>query len=232
MQREVIYTTVSQGQYSRESSYKERYTPSIKPKRSHSVPWSTRKKASHYYLERPRPSTIMGLQERIESRPPVTKDITGPTPCSYTLRTPYTGPATKIGPPSKYPRGALPSTSANREVWTLQVNNNETPCPSKYLLPGALGDSCPTNRCYPAYSMGTRLKDIHRPAVDVPAPNKYKVGNSQWKGSPAFSIGYRRHKKSWTFPGPAQYSPRYSVCRKNAPSYSMQGRSSIITGLK
>lgn len=88
-----------------------------------------------------RTSLRTGLQERIESRPPVTKDITGPTPCSYTLRTPYTGPATKIGPPSKYPRGeltdccirnslvfnvgALPSTSANREVWTLQVNNNE-----------------------------------------------------------------------------------------------------------
>ena len=46
-----------------------------------------------------------GLQARIESRPPVAKDISGPTPCSYTLRAPYKGPATKIGPPVKYPRG-------------------------------------------------------------------------------------------------------------------------------
>lgn len=53
----------------------------------------------------PLPSLRVGLQARIESRPPVTKDISGPTPCSYTLRTLYTGPATKIGPPPKYSRG-------------------------------------------------------------------------------------------------------------------------------
>lgn len=37
----------------------------------------------------------------------------------------------------------------------------QTPSPSKYMLPGTLGDLCPTNRCYPAYSMGAKIKDIH-----------------------------------------------------------------------
>lgn len=58
-----------------------------------------------YYIYPSLNLLVTGLQARIDSRPPVTKDISGPTPWSYDLRTLHTSRAAKIGPPSKYPRG-------------------------------------------------------------------------------------------------------------------------------
>lgn len=37
---------------------------------------------------------------------------------------------------------------------------------------------------------------IYLYALAVPAPNKYQLSKSQWKTSPAFTIGYRRYNKS------------------------------------
>ncbi|XP_065890744.1 uncharacterized protein [Dysidea avara] len=235
MQQELIYTTVSRGLPTNEDRIRDKLatplpsTPS-RTRRSSSVPWAYRKRVSHYYLQRPRPHTVMGLQERIESRPPVTKDLTGPTPCSYTLQAPRPCPSTVIGPPSKYPRGALPSTNGNREIWTLKVSNDKTPGATSYTIPGVLGMWCPVGRCFPAYSMGIKVKKYGQ--QDVPAPNKYNLTKTLWKKSPAFTMGCKRSAKSWTYPGPTRYSPHYSVCQRTAPSYSMQGRTSVVTGLR
>eukprot|EP00118_Oscarella_pearsei_P018037 m.182223 g.182223 ORF g.182223 m.182223 type:complete len:157 (+) comp39289_c2_seq3:926-1396(+) len=103
------------------------------PRISRSFP---RRPTNHFY-EETKHDKIMGIDECMESRPPIRIDLSGPTPCTYSLpdKTPIRRslPAYSIGqrPTCKEGGGRRAWTTeffANENVWTRKCDFEDAVC--------------------------------------------------------------------------------------------------------
>ncbi|XP_065830145.1 protein STPG3-like isoform X1 [Oscarella lobularis] len=186
-----------------------------------SWPPPRRRPSNHYYEER-KHTKIMGLDECIESRPPIRFDLSGPTPCTYSPpadKAPMkrSTPAYTMGkkPASKGARGenqqsfeeflALEgggrrawSTEyfANDDVWTRKCDYESAwPGPNSYNMPEVLGHYVIVGTQHPAFSIQKRRPfSIVKPGSEKePSPNTYRRECSQEYAA--------RRPAAWTFCG-------------------------------
>ncbi|XP_039618352.1 protein STPG3-like [Polypterus senegalus] len=182
-----------------------------------------------------------GLRETLESRPPLSFNLTGPGPTTYTPSTWvlswHVPPAYTFGSTMPIKKGGGRTSwekswfQGNRPFTTQTTFEDQWPSPAHYKLGSTLGPHQPVRFKSPCYTFGNKQHHITMKAG--PPPNKYEIAQARrqvWPTSPAFTIqrrvqGTQLWPKRDVTPGPGTYqvSSAYLATRPHQPAHTIRG---------
>ncbi|XP_003729579.1 midasin [Strongylocentrotus purpuratus] len=201
--------------------------------------------ASVYYEERQFHKTI-GLDEAINSRPPMPFDLDTPGPCLYSPRNKplYEDNAPEYSFGMKFPERAGGGRTAYSKTW-FNSNDNYTvktrferrwPSPNAYGKGRSMvGRKVPDKKDYPSFSMRGKTNFIinKRGSENEPGPDQYHRQRSDpllFRRAPAFSMGAKLDRGRLfgapeITPAPNYYNPhtKYTSRKVTYPAFTISG---------
>ncbi|XP_064649526.1 protein STPG3-like [Lineus longissimus] len=224
-------------------SSKHRYPPSLVRLATVTMAPKHQEHRVNNYIEGPHQyHKVITLDKAMNARPPLRKDMEGPTPCTYT---PQVRPGERNAPSFSFGRKTWPEkdgfgarTSWSKtwfntpNIWQDKVDfhsERRWPSPGHYPQKSMIGQKQYSSREAPSFTIGTR-KDFVMTKKGVendPSPNEYHPGRADkvvHRSAPGFSHQFRRDTILWNSkeatPDPGQYRGRLTPTRHHRPTYS------------